>query len=67
MDDQKQQGEGPLSSEALKRDEWRGVETIGQDKDASGHTPPKSDRDSAPEGSGQSSSGAVGNTVPPPD
>jgi hypothetical protein len=67
MADDKQQDEGPLSSEALKRDEWRGGETILQDEDASGHTLPESERDRATQGGGQQGSGAVPGIILPPD
>ncbi len=67
MADDKQQDEGPLSSEVLKRDEWRGGETILQEEDASGHTLPESERDRATQGGGQQSSRAVPGTILPPD
>ncbi len=67
MADDKQQDEGPLSAEALKRDEWRGEETILREEDASGHTLPESERDRATQGGGQTGSGAVAGTILPPD
>jgi hypothetical protein len=63
----KQQDEGPLSSEALKRDEWRGGETIVQKEDASGHTLPASEHDAAAEDEGRQSSGGIAGTILPPD
>jgi hypothetical protein len=63
--DDKQQDDGPLSSEALKRDEWRGGETILQEEGASGHTLPESERDRAAQGGGQKGSGSAGTILPP--
>lgn len=67
MADEKQQDEGPLSSEALKRDEWRGGETILHEEEASGHTVPESERDRATQGEGRKGSGALSGTLLPPD
>jgi hypothetical protein len=62
-----QQDEGPLGSEALKRDEWRGGETILQEGEASGHTLPESERPGTSEGDGPQGAAAAAGTVPPPD
>ena len=68
MDDRKEDGEGPLSSEALKRDEWRGGETQLRQKDAPGHTLPESERDgAAQEGGDGERPGLVSSTILPPD
>ncbi len=65
--DENKPDEGPLSSEALKRDEWREGGTSLSDKDAPGHTLPESERDAASTGSGHKGSGAVAGTILPPD
>ena len=67
MSEDNRQDEGPLSSEALKRDEWRGGETIVQKEDASGHTLAASERDAGAEDEGGQSSGALAGTILPPD
>lgn len=67
MANDKQQDEGPLSSEALKRDEWRDGGTMLQEEDASGHTLPASESGLAGEGGDRKSSGAVAGTILPPD
>lgn len=64
MAEDKQQEEAPLSSEALKRDEWRGDATVVREADASGHTIPESERGPEDEG-GTTGSGAA--TMLPPD
>lgn len=67
MDDKRDEDEGPLSSEALERDEWRGEETRLNEGDAPGHTLPESERDRATEGGGGKSSRSVAGTILPPD
>jgi hypothetical protein len=68
MDDKREEGEGPLSSEALKRDEWRGGETSLDPKDAPGHTLPESERNkAAQDGGGDQRPGLVSTTILPPD
>ena len=58
--------DGPLSSEALARDEWRGGAPNVKERDAPAHTLPASERDStAGEEGGRT--GAVTGTVLPPD
>jgi hypothetical protein len=66
MAEDKPQEEEPLSSEALKRDEWRGGATVVREEDASGHTIPASESDPGSE-DGQKGSGAVAGTIRPPD
>ena len=66
--DGKRKGEGPLSSEELERDEWRGGETRLTQKDAPGHTLPESERDGAAQEGGDSERpGLVSSTLLPPD
>lgn len=67
MADDEQGDEGPLSSEALKRDEWRGGGTRLSQKDAPGHILPESESDGATEGTSQERSGALPGTILPPD
>ncbi len=68
MEQNKPEGsEGPLSSEALKRDEWREGATELSEEDAPGHTLPESERGAASSGSGRKGSGAVAGTILPPD
>ena len=58
--------DGPLSSEALARDEWRGAAPSLEERDAPGHTLPESERDST-FGEEEGRTGAVTGTVLPPD
>jgi hypothetical protein len=68
MDGKREEGKGPLSSEELERDEWRGGETRLSQKDAPGHTLPESERDGAgQEGSDGERPGLVSTTILPPD
>jgi hypothetical protein len=68
MDDRKEEAKGPLSSEELERDEWRGGETRLTQKDAPGHTLPESERDGAVQEGGDSERpGLVSSTPLPPD
>ena len=56
----------PLSSEALKRDEWRDGGASLSREDAPGHTLPESERDaSEPESDAPSRSGLAGTIIPP--
>ena len=66
-EDKQEEGEGPLSSEALKRDEWRGGGTRLRKEDAPGHTLPESERDVATEADGRQSSSGISGTILPPD
>ena len=64
--DSEEEGEGPLSSEALARDKWRGDGGTRLDRgDARGHTLPESERDRATDEGGGGS--GVGGIIPPPD
>ncbi len=68
MDQNKPEGsEGPLSSEALKRDEWREGATELTEEDAQGHTLPESERGAASSGSGRTGSDGIAGTILPPD
>ena len=55
----------PLKAEAAKREEWRGGATRVGNKDAPGHTLPESESGSA--GGADQPSGAVTDTIRPPD
>ena len=57
---------GPLSSEAMKREEWRGGERILQKEDVSGHTPPASESDAAKEDEGPGGTPSAASIIPPP-
>jgi hypothetical protein len=68
MHEEKQEGEGALGSEALKRDEWRGEEMLLNKDDAPSHTLPESERNAAgQDGNGNEGSGLVSSTILPPD
>ena len=58
---------GPLSSEAMKREEWRGGETILQKEDVSGHTPPASEGDAAELNERSEGTHSPARTIAPPD
>lgn len=67
MDDRRdEERDGPLSSEALKRDEWRGGAASLAQEDAPGHTLPESERDAADTGEGNRPN-PLGGTMLPPD
>ncbi len=60
--------QGPLSSEALKRDEWRGGSTELKPEDAPGHTLPASESGAAAgDGSGGEKPNRIAGTMLPPD
>ncbi len=60
--------EGPLSSEALKRDEWRDDDALLESKDAPGHTLPESERGAgAGDGEGARRPRGIAGTILPPD
>ncbi len=67
--DRKDEGEeGPLSSEALKRDEWRGDAASLRPKDAPGHTLPESERGlEDPDEDGSDRLNPLAGTMLPPD
>jgi hypothetical protein len=67
MAEDKGEGEGPLSSEALKRDEWRDGATRLCPEDAPGHSLPESEGDRASEGGDRQPSGGISGTILPPD
>jgi hypothetical protein len=68
MNETREEGEGPLSSEELERDEWRRGETRLSQKDAPGHTLPESERDgTVQEGGDGERPGLVSSTILPPD
>ncbi|HEV2747770.1 MAG TPA: hypothetical protein VGW34_10800 [Allosphingosinicella sp.] len=66
MDDRKKD-EGPLSAEAVARDEWRGGETLLDEGEAAGHTLPESERDRAGTKPAEESRAGSAGIVPPPD
>ena len=59
--------EGPLSSEALMREDWRGGERLLKEEDAPGHTLPESESDSAAQASDGKDTSAFPSTILPPD
>ena len=67
MPDKKEAEEGPLSSEALKRDEWRGEERRLKPKDAPGHTLPESEQDLHDLGERAEGPNPMAGTMLPPD
>ena len=68
MDRKADEGEGPLSSEALKRDEWRGGATELKPEDAPGHTLPESERGAAdPDDDRADGPNPLGGTMLPAD
>ena len=67
MQDKKEDREGPLSSEAAARDDWRGGEASLSPRDAPGHSLPESERDSAADQDAGRSSGPIPGTIFPPD
>ena len=66
MDDG-EKDEGPLSSEALKRHEWRGGGTSLKPDDAPGHTLPESESEGAAEDGSQGQPAPLAGTMLPPD
>ena len=58
---------GPLSSEALARDEWRGDATELKNGDAPGHTLPESEGKDAGDESGGGGPRPFSGTMLPPD
>lgn len=59
--------EGPLGSEALKRDEWRGKDEAGK-PDAAGHTLPASEEGAADaDGNRTEGPNPIAGTMLPPD
>jgi len=60
------EGEGPLSSEELARDEWREDRGRVSEADAPGHTLPASEADAEQEG-GADGPKPIGGTMLPPD
>ena len=69
MADKKDEGtQGPLSSEALKRDEWRGDGAPLKSGDAPGHTLPESESAATDAGEDRASEPApLSGTMLPPD
>jgi hypothetical protein len=65
MQDEKDQG--PLSSEALARDRWRGDAAEVKNGDAPGHTLPASESGDAEDESGGSGPRPFSGTMLPPD
>lgn len=65
MDDRRDD-EGPLHSEQLNRDKWRGDGgTFLDEEEARGHTLPESERDRSKQSSGNT--GGVSAPIMPPD
>ena len=61
-------GEGPLKSEALARDEWRGEdERLLSKRDAPGHTLPESEAGPEPDEDGGEGPSPIAGTILPPD
>ncbi len=62
---EKEKPEGPLSSEALKRDEWRGHDASPDPENASGHTLPASEEGNGDRDGGKGPNPLAGTMLPP--
>ena len=56
--------EGPLKSEAMERENWRGEETILKPEDGGGHTLPASEQDGRMQGD-EAKRDSIGTTLTP--
>ena len=66
MDKVRDEDEGPISSEQMKREGWRENEAMLHDDDAPGHTLPESERDRTDLGETKGASRPP-QTILPPD